>query len=353
MHRTINHINQIVGDGFVSTVRFLSDRKWVRTPNPDTVYVGEGQFRYRVARDWCKADPSVHPVRNCHEMVLARDGRLFVVTDHPQNNILVFDRGGRVVDAWTLEFRGAHGLSITADGQQEYLWICDPHSGSVVKTTLGGDVVQQLKPPHQFGAYSWRMPFMPTETAVGPDGSIYVADGYGSQFVLQYDNNGELIRTFGGRGRRTGALDFAHGVAIDDRAGPGRETLLVTSRRQSCIKRFSLDGEFQDQIQLPGGFPCRAVIHNQFLLTGLCWSGAHLRPNSGFAVMLDEDDQVCSTWGGVARFSESGKLEQLASDFSCFHHVHDICADGDNNLYACQWNAGQTYPIKLEPAPED
>jgi peptidylamidoglycolate lyase len=31
-----------------------------------------------------------------------------------------------------------------------------------------------------------------------------------------------------------------------------------------------------------------------------------------------------------------------------FHHCHDVCVDGDKNLYVCQWNAGQTYPIKLE-----
>jgi len=30
-----------------------------------------------------------------------------------------------------------------------------------------------------------------------------------------------------------------------------------------------------------------------------------------------------------------------------FKHPHDVCVDDDENLYVCQWNAGQSYPIKL------
>jgi hypothetical protein len=31
-----------------------------------------------------------------------------------------------------------------------------------------------------------------------------------------------------------------------------------------------------------------------------------------------------------------------------FKHCHDVCIDEDENIYVCQWNADQTYPIKLE-----
>ncbi len=31
-----------------------------------------------------------------------------------------------------------------------------------------------------------------------------------------------------------------------------------------------------------------------------------------------------------------------------FNHGHDVCMDNDENLYICQWNAGKSYPIKLE-----
>jgi DNA-binding beta-propeller fold protein YncE len=41
--------------------------------------------------------------------------------------------------------------------------------------------------------------FVPTETAINPaNGDIYVADGYGSQYIIQYDSKGRYIRHFGG-----------------------------------------------------------------------------------------------------------------------------------------------------------
>ncbi|WP_281280763.1 hypothetical protein [Fodinibius sediminis] len=30
-----------------------------------------------------------------------------------------------------------------------------------------------------------------------------------------------------------------------------------------------------------------------------------------------------------------------------FKHCHDVCIDDEKNMYVCQWNAGNTYPVKL------
>ena len=84
--------------------------------------------------------------------------------------------------------------------------------------------------------------------------------------------------------------------------------MLVTSRKDCCIKRFTLDGQYLDRINLPGGYPCRPVIHGDHLFVSLCWSGSHLRPNSGFLVVLDKNNQVCETLGGTAELDSDGNL---------------------------------------------
>jgi DNA-binding beta-propeller fold protein YncE len=73
-------------------------------------------------------------------------------------------------------------------------------------------------------------PFMPTETAVAPNGDIYVADGYGSDYILQFNSKGQYIRRFGGRKNenKDHNLDNAHGVAIDSR-DPKNPLLICTS----------------------------------------------------------------------------------------------------------------------------
>jgi len=56
--------------------------------------VGHGDFRYRVDKLWSKADPEKTPVKDCHEMVQAKDGRLFLLTNQARNNVLVYQVDG-------------------------------------------------------------------------------------------------------------------------------------------------------------------------------------------------------------------------------------------------------------------
>lgn len=348
VQKVYSALNQHGSNVLIAGTQFLSRKKWLNTPDFSASTLGQGAFQYRIHRNWCKANPAKHPVNNCHEMVIDSQQRLFLLTDHPKNNIIVLDTQGNVLDSWTLDLKGAHGLTLAIDGSDEYLWICDPYAGRVLKTTLSGDIIQELATPHAIGIYSSMMPYAPTQTAVGPSGDIYVADGYGSQCVIQFEANGKYIRHFGGKHSGDSSLDFAHGIAVDNRLGDGHEILLVTSRKQSCIKQFTLDGEYLGTIALPGGYPCRPVIHGDHVVIGLCWSGAHLKPNSGFVIMLDKNNQICATLGGHTDTAKDTARSHLVSDYSCFHHVHDVCADADGNLYVCEWNAGNIYPVKLE-----
>jgi peptidylamidoglycolate lyase len=349
LQKAFGLVNAWGSDAFIGSTQLLSRLGWLRTPGESADTVGQGRFRYRVVRDWCKADPGKVPIRNCHEMVIDRLGRLYLLTDHPRNNVIVLGGDGQVVKHWTLNSKSAHGLTLHDHHGQECLWICDPYDAKVVCTSLDGQVMKTLPGPHALGIYSFAMPYAPTQTAIAPNGDVYVADGYGSQHVLQFDASGRYVRQFGGRGRRPQHLDFAHGIAIDPRRGRGHEILLVTSRRESRIKQFSLDGDYLGSIELPGGFPCRPVIHGQNLLVSLCWSQAHLKANTGFIVVLDENNRLLASLGGDAETDEHGVLRRLKPTYACFRHVHDVCPDSQGNLYVCQWNAAHTYPIKLVP----
>jgi hypothetical protein len=78
-----------------------------------------------------------------------------------------------------------------------------------------GKVLLELAHPKKLGIYTEAMVYKPTESAIAPNGDIYVADGYGSQFIIQYNNKGGYIRHFGGRGNKDEEFDTAHGVAVD------------------------------------------------------------------------------------------------------------------------------------------
>jgi hypothetical protein len=70
--------------------------------------------------------------------------------------------------------------------------------------------------------------------------------------------------------------------------------------------------------------------------------------NSGFVTILDKNDKVISNPGGTAPNYLNGELQLMVQAVPLFKHCHDVCIDDDKNIYVCQWNAGKTYPIKLE-----
>lgn len=322
--------------------------------------IGHGDFKYRVQKEWGDLDPLKTPIKNCHEMVLDSKGRLIMVGDNVKNNILIYDRSGKLLDSWGIRYKGGHGLTLWNDGEEDYLFICDT-GGSMIKTTLDGRELMLIEHPVNYGAYEKEDPFKPTESAVGPNGDIYIADGYGSNYILQFTPGGEFIRKIGsGRGTGQDQFQTAHGVCIDDR-NKDNPTLLITSRAGNCFKRFYLDGQYIEKISLPGAFVCRPVIHKENLYAGVCWSSdtdfeegnmdthpIRISRGSGFVTILNEDNKVVSNPGGTAPEYESGKLQRMLQQEPIFRHCHDVCIDDDENLYVCQWNANKTYPIKLE-----
>lgn len=326
----------------------------------DTV-IGHGDFKYKVHKSWGDLDRAITPVKNCHEMVMDSKGRLILVGDNTKNNILIYDKSGKLLDSWGIRYKGGHGLSIWNDGSEDFLFVCDAKGESMIKTTTDGRELMIIGHPSKYGAYAKKDKFKPTESAIGPNGDIYIADGYGSNYILQFTKEGEFIRKIG-EGRGTGQNQFqtSHGVCIDYR-GKGEPTLLITSRAANCFKRFTLDGKYIEQIDLPGAFVCRPVIHNKNLYSGVCWSSEidyvegdknthpyNINPKSGFVTILDKKGKVVSNPGGTKPKYKKGKLQRMVQEQPIFRHCHDVCVDNDENLYVCQWNANKAYPIKLE-----
>ncbi|MEY4482738.1 MAG: hypothetical protein RL693_190 [Verrucomicrobiota bacterium] len=314
--------------------------------------IGHGSHKYRVDKLWSKADSSKQPVKDCHEMVQAGDGRLFLLTNHKQNNVLIYDKAGALLDWWTLGFSGAHGLTLhrETDGR-EFLYLTDT-SGRVVKATLDGKNVLELPHPAKCGGYTDKETYSPTETAIGPNGDIYVADGYGSQYLLRFDKEGKFLSKFGGRSTQPvnpGKFMQAHGIALDTR---GDQPLLVcTERIRNEFNWFTLAGEHVRGVYLPGAYVSRPVIHGKHLYSGVCFGAKphdyRMWQGRGFVTILDEKDTVVSNPGGQPAGYEDGHLKVMLQDQPVFNNCHDVCVDDQEDLYVCQWNSSQVYPYKL------
>jgi len=313
------------------------------TSNQDVI-IGHGNHKYKVDLNWGNLDQNRYPVNDCHEMAIDSKGRIILLTNHTKNNVIIYDQMGNLQEVWGTEFPGAHGLTLNNENGLDYLYITDTERHEVIKTSIDGKVIQIIEYPNESGLYASKDQYLPTETAIASNGDIYVADGYGLQYILHYDSRGNLINTFGGYGEEDESFTNAHGIAIDNRTTT--PTLLITDRMKNQLKSFSLDGKLINIIDLPGAYICRPVIHKTEVYLATIWSGDG-SSNTGFISILDQKNKLISAPGGNKPTYLGSALQPMCQVYRIFHHPHDVCIDDNDNIYIAQWNSGRTYPIKL------
>ncbi|SHJ77465.1 hypothetical protein SAMN04487911_13612 [Arenibacter nanhaiticus] len=307
--------------------------------------IGHGTHKYKIDLNWGALNANYYPVNDCHEMVQDSKGRILLLTNNTKNNVIIYDRKGNLIETWGTDYPGAHGLTLKNENGTDMLYIADNVRNEVIKTTIDGKVAQIFSFPKESGKYPSKNQYIPTETAVADNGDVYIADGYGEQYIMHYNAQGKLLNTFGGKGDADHQFYNAHGICIDNRDA-ANPTLLITARQQNKLKRFSMDGKYINSIDLPGAFICRPVIAGKHIYLATIWSGDG-DEGSGFVSILDENNTLISAPGGSAPIYENGKLHKMHQAIKIFHHPHDVCVDDDENLYVAQWNSGKTYPIKL------
>ncbi len=310
--------------------------------------LGHGKKRYRINTRWNQADVARYPVNDCHEMVQDQTGRILLLTNETKNNVVIYDKNGKLLEAWGTEYPGAHGLTLFNENGADVLFICDNTRHQVIKTTIKGRVLMVLDYPRETGLYKHAGGYIPTETAIAPNGDIYVADGYGKDHIIQYDAQGRYIRHFGGRGEQPKNLQNAHGICVDMR-DKNNPCLIVTSREQNAFKRYDMDGNYLETIALPGAWVCRPVIRGDDLYAAVLQSNSRQWQQSGFVTILDKENKVVSNLAGSEPTYTNGVPDDMYQTIKAFQYPHDVCVDDEENLYVAQWNSGKTYPFKLEP----
>lgn len=332
--------------------------------------VGHGDFKYKVDMLWGNLDPSKVPVENTHGLDIDSKGRIVMVTDSDVNNFVIYNQDGKLLDAWGTQYPGAHSVKISHENGEDFIYIVDcgwvldrnrpnnewknkwyRQNGFISKLTLDGKLVYTIGHPLTLGIYTPEMRYQPTDICIAPNGDLYVTDGYGSDFVIHYDHNGKYIRHWGGKNNQDKKLNLknTHGIGVDTR-DPNNHHLLVSSRAERQIKKYSLDGQLIGEIELPGAYVGGPIFKGEHFYAPVCWSHIDnkMMPNSGFITILDKDNKVVSNPGGTAPVYKNGKLQPMQSTYDVFNHCHAVCVDDDENLYVGQWNANQCYPIKLE-----
>jgi DNA-binding beta-propeller fold protein YncE len=216
-------------------------------PNP---VIGSGEHRYQCFHNWGEL-PADYAWQTTHNVATDSQGMVYIThqglkaAQKNMDTVMVFDPAGKFVRSFGKEWHGGgHGIEIRKEGSDEFIYLSNTWTPTMklVKTTLKGEIVWQKGRPEVKEYENPKAPYNPTNICWLPDGGFNVGDGYGSNYMLNYDKDGKLVKVFGGTGDKLGQLRTPHGQWVDDR-NKDKPVLLVCDRANHRLQTFTLDGQ--------------------------------------------------------------------------------------------------------------
>lgn len=300
------------------------------TPPKDLVPGSIPGASYAWVKDWGRLDGG-KDLGNTHGcLVVDKDGNVLANTD-TEHAVMAFGSDGALLRAWGKEFQGGlHGMCLRDEGGEQFLYLAHTRRHEIVKTKLDGTVLWTLGWPEASGVYQDEGQYNPTAVAVGPDGRIFAADGYGRSWIHLYDKDRKFVKSFGGPGKDAGKLQTPHGVWLDAR---GKEPLLlVCDRENHRLQWFTMDGAYVRTMDKDLRRPCNvAPLPN---------GGLVVADLAGRVTLLDKDDKLVCHLGDNPEpglRAQNGVPRDKWQD-GVFLSPHGVCVDQKGAIYVQDWN---------------
>jgi DNA-binding beta-propeller fold protein YncE len=276
---------------------------------------------YSTVSDWLKLPPGRPQLGNMHgDIAVSSKGEVFVSVQDPAAGLQVYASDG----AFLRNVAGApsdfHGFVIRTQPEGEFLYGSTLRGQTIVKMRLDGQIVMTIGSaaiPDEFkmrNARSNELQLLLTGLDVAPNGDIYVADGYASDYIHRFDRTGKYLASFGGK-KPPYSFNTLHKLAIDTRFQPAR--LIACDRANNRVVHLSLTGEFLGVVASDLLLPAAITLNGDNVVVGEL---------TGRVTVLDKNGKVV----------DQLKPEQWRAGFVLSPHGVAISPQGD--LFVSEFN---------------
>jgi hypothetical protein len=293
---------------------------------------GNGEWTYRVVPDWGKL-PAGTNFGGTHGGIAAdKSGRIYVSTQS-ETGVLVYSPEGTLLKTIAGEYPEIHSMVLIENNGEEEFY-CTVQKGTPKENWLflrmktDGTVLQKITAPPQAGfkePNEWRL----TAAVPAPDGSIFVANGYGDSRLFRFDSKGNFMASYSGKGSAEGLFDCSHGMTVDSRYD--QPLLLICDRENRRLCHFDFDGKFVRTVTGHLRRPCQIGIHGDY---------AVVSELEGRVVVLDRNNVPVAFLGDNSRREQWANydLDPRTISAATFSAAHGCFIDNRANIYISDWN---------------
>ena len=293
---------------------------------------GNGAWTYEVVPKWGKL-PAGREFGGTHGAVSSDNSGNLYVSTQSDTGIVVYDGNGKFIKTIANQYPEVHSLHhVVEDGIE--LFYATVQKGTPLENWLAlkmktdGTVVQKITAPPAAGfklPNEWRI----TSVVSGPDGSIYVANGYGDSRIFKFDKHGNYQSSFAGKGTENGMCDCCHGLAVDNRYD--QPLLLVCDRENLRLTHYDFDGKFVDNVTLHMRRPCQVSFYEDHAIVSEL---------QGRVTVLDKNNVPVAFLGDNPQQSQWANYKLKPEDISptAFSAAHGCFIDDKANVYVTDWN---------------
>ena len=323
--------------GVASLATLADPRANAATSVPDSasnqkIQTGNGEWTYEVVQNWGKL-PAGTVFGGTHGAIATDKTGYVYVSTQSETGILVYTPDGTLKKTIASQFPEVHSIFYAQDGKEEYLYATvqkgtPQENWLFVKMKTDGTVVQKITAPPEAGFKApneWRL----TAAVPGPDGSIFIANGYGDSRIFRFDKNGEFRASYGGKGTTEGLFNCSHGLAVDSRYD--QPLLLICDRENRRLCHFDFDGKFVRTITQHLRRPCQVSFHGDY---------AVVSELEGRVTILDRDNTPVAFVGDNPQKAQWANYQLQPGDIApaFFSAAHGCHIDRQANIYVSDWN---------------